>query len=190
MPFTSEIPWERYALIAEIARRYDERGWTLGKTALQKLIFMLQRVFAIDCGYSYTLYTYGPYSSDLARDLNIVEGYGGVETTYYGPCGGGYDIRKGPAAEQLIRRAAGFIEEIAPALDGLIADYGNSFARDLELRSVVLLMAAPGRTTEDIVRLVHEVKPHFSMDQIESACRELEARGYLQQAVQNAEAAA
>lgn len=73
----SEIPWNRYALIADLIRRFDQQRNALGKTALQKMVFLLQRVFGLDFDYAYTLYTFGPFCADLARDLDIVAGLGG-----------------------------------------------------------------------------------------------------------------
>ena len=69
-----EISWENYALIAEIVHRFEADRVGLGKTALQKIIFLLERVFGFDCDYVYTLYTDGPYCADVSRDLDIVEG--------------------------------------------------------------------------------------------------------------------
>jgi uncharacterized protein YwgA len=176
-----DIPWERYALVAELVRRFDAERITLGKTAIQKMIFLLQRVFGFDCDYDYTLYAYGLYCADVARDLDIVEGFGGAEIDYNPGCGG-YDIRPGPANDDLRRRGAEFLGQIAGALDRLVADYGRATAKDLELRSTIVCMAKPERSNEELVRLVHEVKPHLSKAQIEAARWELDEKGYLAKA--------
>ena len=49
----------------------------------------------------------------------------------------------------------------------------------LELRWTIVYVAQPGRSNEEVVRLVYQVKPHFSEAQIEAARRELEEKGYL-----------
>lgn len=181
MPFDTEIPWERYALIADLVRRFDTERITLGKTALQKMVFLLQRVFGFDSDYAYTLYTYGPFCADLARDLDIVEGFGGTviahDLSY-----GGYDLRVGPATDELRRRGAPFLAQVSTALDRLVADYGRSTVKELELRSTIIYVAHPGRDNQELVRLVHQVKPHFSEVQIEAARRELDEKGYLRSA--------
>lgn len=185
MRFSSEIPWERYALVAELARRFEANRITLGKTVLQKIVFLLQRVFGIDCDYAYTLYTYGPYCADVARDLDIVEGFGGVlvKDNLYG----GYEIQPGSANDELRRRGAEFLGQIQDSLDQLIADYGRASAKDLELRSTIIYMANPGRSNKELIRLVHDVKPHFSTAQIEAAYRELDEKGYLHKALASAQ---
>lgn len=176
-----EIPWEKYALIADLIRRFDDQRVILGKTALQKIIFLLQRVFGFDCDYSYTLYTYGPFCADVARDLDIVEGFSGaviVHDLSYG----GYELRVGPATDDLRKRGADFLEQVKGALDQLVNEYGRATVKELELRSTIIYLARPGRRNEELVSLVHQVKPHFSEAQIEAARRELEEKGYLQAA--------
>jgi uncharacterized protein YwgA len=181
MSFDTEIPWEKYALIADLVRRFDTERITLGKTALQKMIFLLQRVFGFDSDYAFTLYTYGPFCADLARDLDIVEGFGGTviadDSSY-----GGYRLRAGPATDELRRRGSGFLALASNALDRLIADYGRATVKELELRSTIIYISRPGRGDEELVRLVHQVKPHFSQSQIEAARRELDEKGYLRSA--------
>ena len=182
MRFNLEIPWEKYALIAELVRRFDTQGLTLGKTALQKMIFLLERVFGFDFDYSYTLYAYGPFCADVARDLDIVEGFGGVEITYNSSYGG-YEPRPGPAIDELLRRGGEWTPEISAVLDRLVADYGRATAKELELRSTIIYLASSARTSDELVRMVHQAKPHFSEAQIEAARRELEEKGYLANAV-------
>ena len=131
MPSRSEIPWERYALVSEIVRRFAESHRRLGKTALQKMVFLLQRLYGVDCGYSYTLYTYGPYCADVARDLDVVAAFGGAEVLYDWGING-YCIRPGAANAELRQGAVGFLDQIAYHLDRLILDFGRFNAKDLD----------------------------------------------------------
>lgn len=179
MTRNAEVPWERYALIAELAQRFERNAIMLGKTSLQKMIFLLQRAFKIDCEYAYTLYNYGPYCPDVARDLDIVEGFRGV-LVRYNPSYGGYDIQPGAANEELRKRGGEFLQQVSGALEKLIADYGRSSTKDLELRSTIVYMVKPERNDEELVGRVHEVKPHFSLEQISAALQELKERQYLQ----------
>ena len=61
--------WDQYGLIAELALRLKGVSRQFGKTALQKLFYILQEVYRVPLGYDYTLYNYGPYSEELADDL-------------------------------------------------------------------------------------------------------------------------
>lgn len=183
MRFNLEIPWEKYALIAELIWRFDAQRLTLGKTALQKMIFLLQRALGFDCDYEYTLYNYGPFCTDVARDLDIVEGFGGAVIAH-DLSGGGYELRPGPATDDLRKRGAEFLSEVSDALDRLVGDYGRATVKDLELRSTIVYITQPGRSNEEVVRLVHQVKPHFSEAHIEAARRELDEKGYLGDAIE------
>ena len=64
-------------------------------------------------------------------------------------------------------------------MDRLVGDYGRATVKELELRSTIVYTAQPGRSNEEVVRLVHHVKPHFSEAQIEAARRDLDEKGYL-----------
>jgi uncharacterized protein YwgA len=178
MCFDAEMSWDRYGLIAEIVERFNAANYRLGKTALQKMIFLLQRSFEVDCDYSYTLYTYGPYSADVARDLDVVAGLGAAQIGYdFGFAG--YEIHPGPAGAELRERAKGFLSKIGPKLDQLIAEFGGFSAKDLELRSTIVYLSKRGQDKRKMVEQVHEVKPHFSRTQIEAAVSELEGKGYV-----------
>ena len=178
MAFGSEVSWERYGLIAEIVERFQAGNHRLGKTAMQKMIFLLQRSFGVDCDYGYTLYTYGPYSADVSRDLDIVTGLGGARVDYDFSFAG-YEIHPGPASADLRKRASSFLKEISPKLDRLVDDFGGFTAKDLELRSTAVYLARPGFDRVKLIKQVHEVKPHFTPAQIEAAILELEAKGYI-----------
>lgn len=178
MGFGSEVSWERYGLIAEMAKRFQASQHRLGKTVLQKMKFLLQRSFGVDCDYGYTLYTYGPYSADLARDLDIVAGLGGTRVDYDFSFAG-YEIHPGPANADLRKRAESFLKEISPKLDRLVDDFGGFTAKDLELRSTAVYLAKPGLDRARLIRQVHEVKPHFTPAQIEAAVTALEGKGYI-----------
>lgn len=178
MGFDSEVSWERYGLIAEIVERFQAGNHRLGKTVLQKMIFLLQRSFGVDCDYAYTLYTYGPYAADVARDLDIVAGLGGARVDYDFSFAG-YEIHSGPASADLRKRADAFLTDISPKLDRLVADFGGFTAKELELRSTAVYLAKPGLDRTRLIEQVHDVKPHFTPAQIEAAVLELEAKGYI-----------
>ena len=173
-----DASWNRYGLIAEIIERFESAKQRLGKTALQKMVFLLQRSFGVDCDYSYTLYTYGPYSADVSRDLDIVEGLDGAQVNYDLKFAG-YEIHPGSKSADLRSRASGFLKEISPKLDQLISDFGSFGAKDLELRSTALFLAKPGVDRSMLVQRVYEVKPHFTVEQIETAIAELESKSYI-----------
>jgi hypothetical protein len=74
-------------------------------------------------------------------------------------------------------------KHIAPAHAGgnfqLVADFGGFTAKDLELRSTIVYLWKPGQARAELVKRVHEVKPHFTENQTDSAIHELETKGYV-----------
>jgi len=182
------IPWNRYALIADLAERLDGVSPQLGKTALQKLIYLLQELFRIDCGYNFEFYSYGTFTSQLLQDLDLIENMGAVAINPVASFPGGYEIKPGPGKETLKSKAAGFLDsrDVRSALEKLVNDFGKDCAKDLELSSTIIfvdrdLKRQRGETKgDDLVLLVKELKPKFSEDEIEKDLRRLESKGYLE----------
>ena len=81
----------RLAVIAKLAT-LAPAGY-LGRTALMKFCYLLQTVRQVPLGYRFTLYSYGPFDSDVLSDL-------GTAVQYLG--GYGYRIRKSDRAEATI----------------------------------------------------------------------------------------
>ena len=67
---------DRIALIARLVARAPTR---LGRTALMKCLFFLKVVKHVPLPYSFGLYTYGPFDSDVLDDLQYAEALGAVE---------------------------------------------------------------------------------------------------------------
>ncbi len=185
MPVLSlDIPWKRYGLIAELAERLEGKCPQFGKTALQKLIFLLQELYGVDCDYEFSLYTYGPYSSRLQQDLDVVETLGGVIIERVMGGAGGYCILPGDKKDALCEKADLFLQDprVAAALDQLIADFGAYWARDLELLSTIVFVARDLKRTsksvsrDQLLNMVHEVKLKFQATEIAEKIEELESK--------------
>lgn len=182
------IPWDRYALIAELAHRLEGRCPQFGKTVLQKMVYLLQEVYRIDCGYRFDLYTYGPFSSELLQDLDLVEHIGGVNVVPVIISGvRGYKILPGEHSESLKNKATDFLldEHVASSLDKVVADFCNYSAKALELRSTIIYAFKDMRRSgnhvsrSDFVRIVREIKPRFTDAEVQQAIDEMEKRGYI-----------
>jgi uncharacterized protein YwgA len=55
-----------------------------GRKRFQKTIFLLQEKFGIDFGYKFTAYLYGPYSSQLQNDIDILAQTGYLKASKIG----------------------------------------------------------------------------------------------------------
>jgi hypothetical protein len=70
------IESNRIAVITRLA----ERSPGLGRTALMKYCYFVQTLRRVPLGYSFSLYSYGPFDSDVLADLDVTESMGGVKT--------------------------------------------------------------------------------------------------------------
>jgi uncharacterized protein YwgA len=64
------ISWNQYGVISKIVAGVQSKTLQFGKTSLEKFIYLLQEAYGVDCGYTFELYTYGPFSSDILMDLD------------------------------------------------------------------------------------------------------------------------
>src|SRR5262249_30687971 len=126
----------RRAVIVALAGRLNDR---LGRTGLMKLIYFLQTLRGAPLGYSFRLYTYGPYDGQVLEDLGITQSLRGVRTReFQWPGGAGYLISEGEATESILARARTEIAGINDDLDWVVNEFGNRSASDLELASTIV----------------------------------------------------
>ncbi len=179
------IPWFRYALIAELADRLKDISPQFGKTVLQKIVFLLQELYHVNLGYRFDLYMYGPFSTELLQDLDLVESLGGVSVEPVLLGSGGYQIRPGVQNQRVREKAKDFLKKISDKLDKLLEEFGKCSAKELELYSTIFyvskeLMHSQGTTSrKDLARIVNEIKPKFFPGEIQRAIDELVKKGYL-----------
>jgi uncharacterized protein YwgA len=177
MKATFEIPYNRYALIGQIA----QRAHSPGRTAVQKYLYLLQSALGTEQLYDFSMYTYGPFSSQILSDLDAAEALGAVQVAR---SDFGYSIKPGPEAERIQSLAKDFLDPIEKSLDKLFNDFGRFTAKELELRSTVIFAfqeaEKTGSAENDLAETVHEIKPGFTRAQIEDAIKELTQLGYVQ----------
>jgi len=174
-----EIPYDRYALIAEIA----QRSHSLGRTALQKHLYLLQALFEVDVRYDFTLYTYGPFTSEILSDLDVAEAMGAVSVSFNPSGYGAYVIKPGADYERIQSKAKPFLNTISDKLEKQFNDFGSFTAKELELRATIVYasreLAKAGQPSGELLDTVHEIKPGFTREQIESAISDLVNKGYI-----------
>ena len=157
---------DRTTVIAELARRKKGKPGRLGKTAVMKLLHILQDGLGLSLGYRFSLYNYGPYDSEVMSDIGFAEVLGQVSVAYLGE-DQGYAIEPTPSigVSQLKPEAIRKIEI-------LVRDFGGMNARELELRSTLLYLAneLAGRQLVDRLR---ELKPKYSDTETISALKQM-----------------
>jgi len=178
------MPWYQYAVIVYLAKKMQEQRQRFGKTALQKLVYLLETVFTVPVGYQYSLYIHGPYCRELMDDLDYIDCIGGVNVTA-DPSINGYNISPGQQAGVIEGKAQEFLDKYQSQIDQLMAEFGSMRVRDLELRSTIIFVDCDALASHremkrsDFVREINSIKPHFKWEEIEEAMAELESRKYI-----------
>ncbi len=156
---------ERSDIIGEIARR--KTGAPLGKTAMMKLLHLLQDGLNLPLGYRFTLYNYGPYDTQVMSDIDFAESLGRMTVKYEGS-DQGYRIEPAGTHGTLSSAAKNKIAV-------LMAKFGAMTARDLELRSTLLFLSH-GYSGDSLVAQLHDLKPKYLELETRRALEELRRR--------------
>lgn len=172
----------RIAVITSLA----EKSTQLGRTALMKYCYFLQTLRRVPLGYSFSLYSYGPFDSDVLADLDAAESVGGVKTEVEYYTGGyGYRIEPGVRKEGVKRWGTEFLQRYEADINWVLEQFGSLNAAQLELASTIVYSdreAAIKReklTAEQLAQRVRDVKPHFSVEQVMALLSDLTKRGLL-----------
>lgn len=176
MRLFDDVPWERYGLVVELARTFGRRSPQFGKTALQKLVYILEACYSVRLGYEFSLYTYGPYSHELASDLEVVASMGLVELT---PRPNGYLIQEGRSSKLAESKSERFLQSNQTTLKKLIKDFEGFSAKDLELRATLIFLAKNDRDQTDLITSLINLKPYFVRSDVQKAIDELKTLGYV-----------
>jgi len=176
----------RLALISVLAEK--SRG-QMGRTALMKYMYLLQTLRGVPLGYNFTLYSYGPFDSDVLEDLSAAEALDAVNTELELYSGGyGYKIRSDDNGKWLQKRAAKFLAKYGKDIDWVIKRFGSFTSAELELVGTVVYVdresASDKRKAnlEQVAKLVHEIKPHFIVEKVLHYARQLADQGVLRAA--------
>ena len=176
----------KYAIIATIVKTIHEKGEHIGRTALQKLIFLLQTLYNVNCGYEFCFYTYGPFSSEILSNIEEMEKYNALKIDYINYQNGysGYEIKPSSECEKVITIANDFLMANEEQLKSLLSSFGGENAVHLELYATIVwvdrdLTVKPHKSKEELANIVKELKPKFSLDEIKKGISFIEEKKFL-----------
>ncbi|MEJ1933447.1 hypothetical protein WDZ92_24875 [Nostoc sp. NIES-2111] len=165
-----EVVTPGVAAITQLASKVGAER--LGRTSLMKLLYFLQEVREVPLGYHFTLYSYGPFDSDVLSDLGTAEALQAVETEVV-PFSGGYryKIDAGPSAEFILKQKNEFLHRYSRDFDWVVDRFAAENPATLELLSTIVYAdreegAQADRSLEVLADRVHRVKPKFSEETI------------------------
>jgi len=165
---------ERLATILELL---NKTGKAVGKTFLQKGIYILQEGLKVNLGYKYRLYLYGPFSQELANDIDYLHDVGLISIDY-NPQGYGYQIKITGAGKNFLSNLRNLeSDEDVKKVVKVLSLIGEKNVREMELFGTVLYFAKLTDDDSEIKRLMRTVKPHFHDNEIEKALEKLREEG-------------
>jgi len=152
-----------------------------------KLCYFLQTLRHVPLGYRFSLYSYGPFDSEVLADLDYAEAVGAISSEVVHFPSGAYGYRISPTGRAGLLENMGreFLKEHGDDLDWVITEFSDLGSAELELASTIIFadreVARRGakQKLKDLVDRVHAVKPHFSEPQITQLAIKLAAKQFL-----------
>lgn len=164
---------KRLTTILELLRRSEGK---VGKTFIQKAIYVLQNWLDGDSSYKFKLHYYGPYSPKLSDDIDILSELGLIEMVFNGH---GYDII---ITEEGLQFLGEYLEAYmlgTTKIERAISLIGTDDVRNMELIGTTLYFSELTGDESEITKLVNTVKPHFPDDTIKGTIKYLRKEGVL-----------
>lgn len=168
------ILWNRIGLITAIISELQSRS--VGRTAIMKLLYILQTVKGVPLNYDFRLYTYGPFDSEVLSDLDYAVSLDALSSDItYNANGYNYNIQLSEAAGYYTEKASDFLEEHRDEIEWVVNKFSHKSARDLELLSTTIFVDrafSNRRESVDVEKLaqqVKEIKPRFKDEEIKAA---------------------
>lgn len=168
---------DQYALVAFLIAQAAQARNKLGKKAIQKKVHLIHELGGVDTGYRFSFYTYGPFSANLAGDLDVIANSGGAKVSY-DERDNHYQIDPAENTERMIQRGKEFIEKNRAAIEGVLETFGSRTAKGLELFSTIAYLHRHARQEEfeddhKLAEHVRSLKPKYSETEIEKAISEV-----------------
>ena len=177
-----EAPARMATLVSIVEKRPG-----LGRTALMKICYLLQTLGDVPLGYHFTLYSYGPFDSDVLADLSSAESVGAVSSRVVQfPNGYGYEINPTEDSQSFIDMAPDFLGQYGDSIDEVIEMFGGMTKNELEVLSTAIYVdrEAEGFNEElsidELVHRVHEIKRNFTEKFVADKVTFLENEGLLE----------
>ena len=167
----------RHSILATCVQRAKRKP---GRTAMMKYAYLLQTLQGVPLGYRFRLYNYGPYDEDVLTDVRMATNAGTLKSTLVTYSKGyGYEFELGEQFEKSEGNIATAVADYEQEINWLMDEFGDESAARLELISTIFFALCDKtrrREKKELVNVVHEIKPHFSKETIDTTIDELSAK--------------
>lgn len=152
-----------------------------GRTTMMKFMYILQCVCGVPLGYRFRLYNYGPYDDRVLTDLRVAVSEKRLQSRLisFANGSGAYEFLPGDAGGLTAIGPSSQAHDFESQIDWVLTHFGRESAARMELISTVIFVQNETDALmglEEVVRRVHNIKPHFTADVIASTVAELAAR--------------
>ena len=141
-----------------------------GRTALMKLCYFLQVLKDVPLGYDFSLYSYGPFDSEVLSDLQTAESLSVLDSSVSYYSGGySYQITTSENSNEAIANGGQFIDKYEGRIEWVAKTFAGRSASELELLSTIVYVNRTEGLTDDtsLIQSVKRIKPHFSEPEIQ-----------------------
>jgi len=153
------------ALISYVVKRIKETYpvTQISKTIIQKLVYLLSRKNIVD--FDYSLYHYGPYSSQVSSELNFAEEIDFIVIDWIPEKG--YSISPGSmySSKQLLQNTQKVERD---AINEIVQKYGSYNAIELSIITTALFLKEKFgvNAKSKLVEIVTSLKPQYNKERI------------------------
>ena len=159
----------RRATILRLVEVMHDAGSWVGETHMQKCVFFMQTLLAVQTRYNFVLYKHGPYSFDLRNELSAMMASLELDVEPRGPYGPSFVL--GPRGKRSV--------ELSPQVAYAVKFVGENLSifdtRELERLSTALLLQTANQdmAEQEIASLINRIKPHIPVPDARSAVNQV-----------------
>lgn len=165
---------QREAVVLDFVRRLKDAGSWCGETHIQKSTYFLQEFMEVPLGFNFVFYKHGPFSFDLNDQLTALRGNDLVELRSHEPYGP--HLHASASANEYLSLFPKTIGRYESAMNFVAGKLASKNVAELEQLSTALYVLREMAEDDHAARAkrIHQLKPHFSIQDARAALREVE----------------
>lgn len=164
------------AVLLSLIEHMGREGSWCGETHIQKACYLFEELFGYPLGFEFILYKHGPYSFDLNDELIAMKADNVIElrtkVQFYGP-----SLLPAENSKLIKDMYPKTIKKFEPIIKFIAEKVGSNGVATLEKLSTALYVTREEDTdgsVEDRSRLIHELKPHVTVEEALEAVKNID----------------
>jgi uncharacterized protein YwgA len=162
-----------YTLIKELSQQYP--NVQIGKTVIQKMMYLLGRELKLDFGFS--MYHYGPYSAQVANYLNFIERIEIIDVRWDLQKGYFIFLKENKEASDIIKELEDILDEKEKStIKEMVRKYGSLDPIAIKLSIIATALFVRDefgvKANEQLINIIKSLKPEHSDDYIKRTLKD------------------